>query len=173
MSNAVLLQLLCYVPSYHVWACTSLVHNNNVAACLAACGSMQLFTAPRTLPLLGTPTVISWDINSNGLLALAFCTLHESDAQLMPSWFSWPLPTTIGVSQHPLHQLFAAPAENPAVHQHFSKTGLHCMQNKSKEHMVSLCSKLCGRLSHAKLMPATIGGCAGQNNMILLPLAIR
>lgn len=77
---------------------------------------MQLFSAPRALPLLGTPAVVSWGINSNGLLALALCTLHESDAQLMPSWLPWSLPATVCVSQHPLRQLHATPAENSAVH---------------------------------------------------------
>ena len=76
---------------------------------------MQLFTAPRTLPLLGAPAVVSWGINSDGVLALALCTLHESDAQLMPSWLPWSLPATVCVSQHPLQQLLATPAENPAV----------------------------------------------------------
>lgn len=77
---------------------------------------MQLFAAPRTLPMLGAPIAISWCINSNGLLALAPCALHESDAQLVPSWLPRPLPATIGVSQHPLRQLLATPTKNPAVH---------------------------------------------------------
>lgn len=75
---------------------------------------MQLLTTPRTLPLFGTPTILIWGVNSNSLLALAVCTLHEANAQLVPSWLSWPFSATKGVPQHPPRQLLAAPAENPA-----------------------------------------------------------
>ena len=77
---------------------------------------MQFFTAPRTLPLLGAPAVVSWGVNGNVLLAFALCTLHECDAQLMPSGLPWSLPATVCVSQHPLQQFLATPAEDPAIH---------------------------------------------------------
>lgn len=76
---------------------------------------MQLFTAPRTLPLFWTPTILTCGVNSNSLLALALCTLHESDAQLVPPWLSWPSSATKGIPQHPPWQLLAAPAENSAM----------------------------------------------------------
>ena len=90
------------------------MHDNNAAAGLAARRSMQLFTAPRALPLFGTPTILTWGVNSNSLLALALCALHESDAQLVPSRLSWPFSATECVPQDPPRQFLAAPAENPA-----------------------------------------------------------
>ena len=133
--------------------------NNNVAASLAACGTMQLFTAPRAMPLLWTPTLISWGVDSNRLLALAFCTLHESNAQLMPPRFPWSFPAAVGVSQYPLRQFFATPAENPA---NFHKLCLACpykcsrntvlcifAMNESPCPMTCLCQGLPNAVGHS------------------------
>lgn len=91
------------------------MHSNNVAAGLVACGTMQLSAAFRAPPLLWTPTIISWSINCDILLALALCTLHESDAQLVPAGLPFARPAAECISQHPPCQFLPAPAENPAT----------------------------------------------------------
>lgn len=90
------------------------VDDHNGAASFAACCSMQLLAAARALPLFGAPAVLSWSVQSDGLLALALCALHESQAELVAPRLPSPLSPAVCVAQNPLSQLLATPAEHSA-----------------------------------------------------------
>lgn len=76
---------------------------------------MQVFLTVGASPLLWAPGLTGWLIHADALLALAYCTLHEGDTQLVAPGLSRPCPATERLPKHPLWQFHPTPAEDPGT----------------------------------------------------------